>query len=109
MDPVQEFFQNQSDMNASGTLTLGKAMIGRFYRILEGEHANRVVIKAGDNIGGQEIVRFANGFTWTFVHKLKDVRCEAVFPIFTEATHQVDFSQSTWYPDGSDQPMHYMW
>ena len=108
-DPISQMIQRQSDKNDAGTLTVGEALIGNYYRILEGKYAGRVIIKARDRIDDEEIVRFANGLTWIYMSKLKDVRCEGARPSFNAPNHTVDYSQATWYPDGSDKPMHHEW
>jgi hypothetical protein len=38
---IERMFANQANKNAAGTLTVGEAMIGRYYRLLEGEYANK--------------------------------------------------------------------
>lgn len=54
-------------------------------------------------------VWFANGLTWCWLSAIADVLCESVSPNFSASRHPIDYSQSTWYPDGSDTPMHYEW
>ena len=46
-------FTDNDDLSDAGKLTLGKALIGKFYRLLEGTHANKVVVKSNDRIDGE--------------------------------------------------------
>jgi len=109
MAGLDSFIQVLAEKNDAGTLTIGEAMIGGYYRLRSGEHAGRVVIKCHDQIDNQEIVRFANGLTWCWLEKIKDILCERVGPLFPASRHPIDYSQATWYPDGSDKPMHHVW
>lgn len=107
MKSFEDRLQELSERADAGTITVGEALIGRYYRLLDGEYANRVIIKARDQIDGKEIVRFANGLTWCFAEKIAAVRCESTCPTFPEARHAVN--HVWWYPDGSDKPMHEEW
>jgi hypothetical protein len=104
-----DVFREQDKKNNSGTLTLGEALIGRYYRLLDGTHAGRVVIKSRDMIDGEEIIRFANGLTWCNLEKLKDVRCEQAYPSFNSPRHTVDWSQAQWYGDSGSGPHGHNW
>lgn len=106
---IDDFFTEQANLDAAGKLTAGKAMIGCYYRLLEKEHANRVIIKAGERIDGKEVARFANSLTWIYVDSIKDVLCESTCPSFPGSRNKVDISQASWYPDNSDQKQHYIW
>ncbi len=109
MKEIDDFCQLQSEKNSAGTLTIGEAMIGGYYRLRSGEYAGRVVIKCHDRIDDKAIVRFANGLTWCWIDGIKNILCERVIPTFSRSIHPIDYSQSTWYPDGSNTPMHHEW
>lgn len=108
MQEIDDFFRNISEKDANGTLTVGEAIFG-YWRLLEGEHANRVIILSNAKIDGKPVAFFANGLTWTFRDKIANIRCESTRPTFTVANKPVDYSKSTWYPDGSNHPMTHSW
>lgn len=107
---ITDFFATFNHKNDEGTLTVGDAAIHNgFYRLLEGVNAGRVIITSCARIDGQPIGLFANGMTWFFIDKLKDVRCERVHPTFNHGKQPIDYSQATWYNDNSDVPQHHEW
>lgn len=109
MDLVDDFFYRQSEANADGTLTVGEAGLFGFYRLLNGDKAGRVIIKTCAKIDGDPVCFFANGLTWIYTEKIKDVLCERVHPNFSSGNHPIDYGQASWYPDGSDTRTNYEW
>lgn len=111
--PAAEFnrmCEEASRKDQEGTLTVGEIIHPGFYRLMEGEHAGRVIIKMlNSRIDGKYICFFANGMTWTWIDDIKDTRCESTAPKFSKPRHEVDRSKATWYPDGSDKPMSHEW
>lgn len=106
---VEQMIRDQEELNAAGELTVGVAMINGYYRLLDGPSAGRIIIKCHELMDGEEVVRFANGLTWTYVRKFISTRCERVHPSFPAPAHEPDYSQATWYNDGSDTPSHHTW
>jgi hypothetical protein len=96
---IDAFFAEASKRDANGTLTIGTTVFSGFYRLLEGEHAGKVVIKSCARIDDKSILFFANSMTWIEVEKLKNVRCERTCPTFSEARHKIDRSKAGWYDD----------
>ena len=109
MTDIDEFFRLKAERNASGQMTVGEALIGRYYRLLDGIHAGKVIIHSRETIDGKPVVRFANGLTWVEIDKISCCRCEQTYPTFSNPIHEVDYKQATWYPDGSDEPRHHEW
>jgi hypothetical protein len=109
MKEIDDLVAEQARKNCDGTLTVGEAIIGNYYRLLEGENAGRVVIKTCASNDGKPIIFFANELTWVYVSKLKDVRCEIVRPQFSKGEQPINRSQATWYNDNSSEPQHYSW
>lgn len=108
-DVIQKMFDDFSHKNNMGTLTLGEALIGRYYRLREGTYAGRVVIKCNEHIDGSQVVRFANGMTWKRLEELWHVLCEQVYPVFSESRNTIDYSEATWYDDCGGGPRHHEW
>jgi hypothetical protein len=106
---IDDFFAEQDRRNAEGTLTVGDAMIGCYYRLLEGNQASRVIIKIHHKIDDEPVFEFANGLTWGYVNKYKDVRCERTYPTFSPPQHAIDYSQAQWYNDDGSGPCHHSW
>ena len=106
-DPISEMYESNFNKSEAGTLTVGQAVIGKYYRLLDGKYANRVIINARERIDNQQVVRFANGLTWCFIEDIKDVRCELTHPTFPPAKNTVN--HDLWYYDNSDVPMHCEW
>lgn len=80
-----------------------------YFRITNGPHAGRVVIKSPSmRIGDEPAAYFANSLAWILVKDLVQYSLEPVSPVFTY-TANVDYSQATWYPDGSNTPTHNIW
>lgn len=104
-----EITSQQSIKQYMGKLTAKEALIGGYYRLLNGEHAGRVIIKCRERIDDKEVVRFANGLTWIELDKIADVRCEFVMPTFSDCASPIDYSEATWYNDNSDIPQHHNW
>jgi len=104
-----EIFAEASRKNSEGTLTAGETVMFGYYRLLEGKHAGKVIIKTTAQIDGEKIYYFANAMTWIFADKLKDVRCESCRPTFNQPRHEIDRSQATWHPDNSDKPQGHEW
>jgi len=102
-----KIFEEAARKDADGTLTVGETVMFSYYRLLDGEHAGRVIIKTSGTIDGKNIYYFANELTWIYADKLKDVRCERASPQFNSPRHEIDRSKATWYPDGSDKPQGY--
>ncbi len=98
-----------SNKNFAGELKVGEALINRYYRLLDGKHAGRVIIKCYDRIDGRQIIRFANGLTWAYLDDMSDMRCECTYPTFSAPVNVVDYSQATWYDDNSEGPRHHTW
>lgn len=85
------------------------ALIGHYYRLLDGEHAGRIVIYAGERLDGQKIVRFANGLTWSYLEKIIDARCEVASPTFPPPRQTPDYGRASWYADSGEGPLHHEW
>lgn len=109
MDVIEKMFDDFARKNADGTLTLGEALIGRYYRIREGVEAGRVVIKCNEHIDGQEVVRFAKEMTHKRLEELWNTLCEQVYPVFSESRNTIDYSEATWYDDCGAGPRHHEW
>ena len=109
MKEIDDFFAEAARKNAEGTLTIGTAVHFGFYRLLEGEHAGRVVIKTSSSrVDNKPILYFANEMTWIYVEQLKDIRCELTRPTFPPSQHEIDRSKAHWYSDGGIY-QHYEW
>lgn len=108
MIDIDNFFMEQDRKNNEGTLTVGEATFG-YYRLLEGNKAGKVIIKTCAKIDGQSVVFFANGLVWSYLDKLKDIKCERVFPTFSQGKHAIDRSEATWYDDNGSTPRGYEW
>jgi len=108
---MDQMFAEAARKNVEGTLTVGDTIMFGYYRLLEGEHAGRVIIKTHSKIDEKSICYFANGLTWIYTEKLKDIRCESAYPQFNDPIYsEVDRSESTWYTDGpNSRPMHHVW
>lgn len=109
MKEIDDMFAEAARKNAEGTLTLGEAIIFGYYRLLEGKHAGRVVVKTHARIDEKSICFFANGLTWIHTSDIEDVRCERAYPTFNGPFHEVNRDEATWYNDGSDVPQGHQW
>lgn len=109
MDLFENFLIEHSLKNESGTLTIGEALINHYYRLLEGEHAGRVVINSCAKIDDKPVLFFANGMTWIYREKLANVRCKMTYPIFPAGGHPIDYSKASWYDDSGGGPHHHEW
>ena len=105
---IDQIFSDAAEKDFNGTLTIGETVCFGFYRLLEGNHAGRVVIKSNARIDGEPILFFANGMTWIKASDLKDVRCERTSPAFNQSRHPIDRSKAHWYSD-SGTYMEYEW
>jgi hypothetical protein len=108
-ETIRKMLEDNHEKVKNGTLTVGDVWIHNYIRLTEGEHAGRVLIKAGDRIDGKEILRFANGMTWIFEEKIKDVRCEPCNPTFSPPSGRVDYSKASWYEDSGRGPCYHEW
>jgi len=106
---IDEMFSEAARKDTEGTLTFGEAFFSGFYRLMEGRHAGRVVIKSTATIDGKSIGYFANAMTWIYAKDIADIRCERAYPIFNEPFHEVNREEATWYNDGSDVPQGHKW
>jgi hypothetical protein len=109
MKEIDDWVNDQILKNTNGTLIVGEAFLHHYYRLLEGEKAGKVIIKTCAKIDGKQVVFYANGMTWDYVENLKDIRCEACSPTFSEATRPIDRSKATWYNDVGSEPQYYSW
>jgi hypothetical protein len=100
MEELDELLNNAIRKNNDGTLTIGEAFHFGFYRLLEGEHAGKVVIKSTATIDGKNILYFAKQMTWIYEENLKNVRCELSYPTFSTPKNEVDRSKASWFTDG---------
>jgi hypothetical protein len=99
-----------ADLEDKCIFTIGDIFHPGFYRILEGEHANKIVIYSlVSKIDDKNILIFANSMTWIYKEKLDSVRCERAHPTFNSPKNKVDFSKSTWYADNGEGPFHHEW
>jgi len=81
-EQIQAIYDKEYELNRKGLLTVKDGIRG-FYRLLEGEHKGRIIIKTlTSKIDGERVVYFVNGLTWQFLDRIKDVRCEIVRPTF---------------------------
>lgn len=103
MRGIDQMFAEAARKNADGTSTIGETVNFGFYRLLEGEHGGKVVIKTTARIDDKSILYFANAMTWIYTEKLKDVRCERVTPTFDTCCHPVDMSKSQWFDDNGNK------
>src|SRR5690242_15048678 len=109
MKEIDDWINDQILKNANGTLTVGEAHLFHYYRLLEGDHAGKVIIKTCARIDGEPVVFYANGLTWQYVEAIKDIRCESCSPTFSEPKHPIDRSQATWYNDNGSEPQYHSW
>ena len=109
MIDIDAMLANASEANYNGTLRIRDTIMFGYYRLREGEHAGRVVIKTIAKIDNKNIYFFANGLTWIFADKIADVLCEWVMPTFSDVTHPIDTSKAYWYPDNSDELCVHKW
>lgn len=68
--------------NAVDTLTFGETIPFGFYKLLDGEHINRVVIKSSARVDGKPIIFFVDKMTWTYESNISNIRCKMVSPKF---------------------------
>lgn len=109
-DEFAKIYERIDEKTKNNTLTLGDTFGSGYYRLMEGEHAGKIVIKSiVTRIDGKPIGLFANSFTWFYFDDLKDVRVEAVHPNFSQPKGEIDRSKATWYNDNSDVPQYYQW
>lgn len=106
---ITKMFEDEARKNADGTLTVGETVMFSYYRLLEGEHAGKVIIKTCARIDEKSVIFFANSMTWIHTDNLKDIRCERAYPQFNSPMHEIDRSKATWYPDNSNEPQWYEW
>lgn len=104
---IDDFFEENAKKNDNGTLTVKDALLGGYYRLREGEHAGRVIIKSSGKIDNKNICLFARNLTWVFEDKIKDILCERVSPTFSQGKHPIDRSKASWYGDGSFEKSFY--
>ena len=109
MQLIDDFFNAINEKDANGTLTVGEALIGRYYRLRNGNHAGRVIIKTSAMIDGESICYFANGLIHIKTSKISDILCESVCPTFNQGRHPIDYNQATWYDDCGNGPRHHEW
>lgn len=108
-DPIIDMYEIRSKKVREGTLTIREAGCG-FFRIREGCYANRVIIiPLAEKIDGKRVCFFANELTWIYLDDIAEFLCEPVSAIFSECTHKIDYTKSTWYGDGGDGPYHHEW
>jgi hypothetical protein len=105
-DNYQEYLDSLYKKADSGTLTVKDVPVG-FYRLREGEHANKVIIKTYLKIDDKSVCIFANAFTWTWTEKINDILCESVQPSFSQCKHEV--KHVMWQADNGDGPYHNEW
>lgn len=96
---IDSIFTEADNRNANGTLTIGTTVHWGFYRLLEGIHAGKVVIKSSAKIGNESILFFANAMTWILTKELENIRCERSAFTFSAPIHEIDRSQAGWYDD----------
>lgn len=87
---IDEIFSEAARKNSEGTLTIGETVMFAYYRLLEGEHAGKVIIKTNARIDDKSICFFAKGLTWIYTHNLQDIRCERAYPCFNEPFHEIN-------------------
>ena len=108
-DRISEIWEEQEIKNNNGTLTVGEALCGQYYRLLDGPNAGRVIIHVGRKIDDKLVVTYANSLTWDYFDNVKNVRCEITRPSFPPSINNIDRSKATWYGDNSDIPRYYNW
>jgi hypothetical protein len=107
---IEDIFNRIDKLTAEGRLTIGDIFHPGFYRLLEGEYANKVVIYTGfSRVDGEPILIFANGISWIWKDNLKGVRCERTKPTFPAAQNPLDLSKATWYSDSGEGPLSFDW
>lgn len=89
MDQIDDLFAIAAEKNANGTLTIGETIQFGYYRLLDGPHAGRVVIKTTTRIDDQPVLYFADTMTWIYTENLRTTRCESTSPTFPEPHHQI--------------------
>lgn len=108
MQKLQSDLAQEDKLNQEGKLTVGQTTRYGFYRLLNGDHANKVIWYSGlGQIDSQEIIHFINSKTWAFKHQLAQIRCEATTPTFRPAIHPVE--PITWYADSGEGPFTHEW
>lgn len=109
MDPMHEFelvINKANEKDSNGTMTVKDIVLPGYYRIRNGPHAGRVIIKL---LGVGNKVYFANGLTWTDESKISHFLCERTAPVFSGPSHPVDRSEASWYGDGGSELMYHSW
>lgn len=109
MDVFEQFLIEHSVKDEAGILTIGEALINNYYRLLEGEHAGKVVINSCAKIDEKPVLFFARTMTWIEKEKLANVRCESVRPTFPKNRNIIDYSKASWYDDNGSGPYHHEW
>lgn len=105
---IDTFFEDLAQMNEDGTLKVRDVFTG-YFRLREGKHAGRVIIKTLGTITDRKICHFARSLTWVYLSEIEDTLCERVDVAFTASKLPIDYSQATWYGDSGDGPHHYEW
>ncbi len=80
MDFTQNWLNEIDKKERNGELTVDKAPISSFLKILSGEYKGRVIMKflPFAKIDGEEVLNFADNGTWVYYEKLKDCICKRV-------------------------------
>jgi hypothetical protein len=108
MDHYQGMLSEEADLNAKGELTVDKILTPGFYRILDGAHANRVIMYSiTGKVDNKLIITFVNNMSWAFKDSLTGVRCERTVPSFRPPVNEV--KKVEWYADNGDGPFSVEW
>lgn len=94
MDTINNPLTTATQKNRDGTLTIQDTHYG-YYRLLDGPHAGRVIIKTSTRHDHQPILTFADTFTWIYEKDLHTTRCEKTTPTFPEPQHPIDNTSIT--------------
>jgi hypothetical protein len=95
MDSIDNHPTIATQKDRDGTLTIQDTHYG-YYRLLNGPHAGRVIIKTSTRHDHQPILTLRrHPFTWIYEKDLHTTRCEKTTPTFPEPQHPIDNSNIT--------------
>jgi len=80
----EEWIHKACEDMARTDFSVDRIVFPGFYRVLEGEHKDRIIIYSivNNKIDGKKFVLFANNMAWIYVEKLAGIKCEGVTPDF---------------------------
>lgn len=79
-----KLLDNAAQKDKNGTLTIQDTILFGYYRLLDGPHAGRIVIKTNARIDDQFILYFADHLTWIYAKDLATTRCQQTYPTFPQ-------------------------